>query len=101
MLIDDRWASAREDLAHMYAQADMSYASHAFEGAGSALAAQAAWYAQRAQADGNGQLADAFMQIAQRASSAPDAAHAQFASDVAVVTGVSAHSIAGEVVAAL
>lgn len=101
MLIDDRWASAREDLAHMYAQADMSYASHAFEGAGSALAAQAVWYAQRAQADGNGQLADAFMQIAQRASSAPDAAHAQFASDVAVVTGVSAHSIAGEVVAAL
>lgn len=101
ILIDDRWASAREDLAHMYVEADESYAQHSFDGAGQAIAAQASWYAQRAQADGRTALADAFAAIAQRAAARPDKASQEFAGDVAVVTGVSAHSIAGEVVASL
>ncbi len=101
ILIDDRWASAREDLAHMYFDNDATVAEHAFDGAGKIIADQAAWYAKRANADGKTDLAQAFLDIESRANRHAAAASAAFASDVAVVTGVSANSIAGEVVAKL
>ncbi|WP_018143474.1 type I polyketide synthase [Alloscardovia criceti] len=103
MLIDDRWASAREDLAHLYYEEDFDVQSHNFDSAGETIAAQARWYAQRCTAQAQHQLAKVFEDIADRALMKPSQAAAQqhFAQDVAVVTGVSAHSIAGEVVAGL
>lgn len=103
ILIDDRWASAREDLAHIYFDGNTSAVSNTFEGTGKVIADQAQWYAQRAHAEGNDELAQTFTDIAARASKriAPTDKQAAFAHDVAVVTGVSANSIAGEVVAGL
>ncbi|MFD0705559.1 fatty acid synthase subunit beta domain-containing protein [Alloscardovia venturai] len=103
ILFDDRWASAREDLAHIYYDGDTSAIDNNFEGAGKAVADQASWYAKRANGDGKTELAQTFMDIAARAEHkiAPTDKQAAFANDVAVVTGVSAHSIAGEVVAGL
>ncbi len=103
ILFDDRWASAREDLAHIFYGDDESAAQLSFTGAGEAVANQAAWYAKRANSEGRIALADVFMRIEQEAQNTvkTDDTQAQFAHDIAVVTGVSANSIAGGVVAGL
>ena len=113
ILLDDRWASAREDLARIfYQQEDADQVSAAnFAGAGQAVARQAAWYAQKANESGKKEMADLFSAIAAQAqetqqnpSDSQDSEDSQafaFAKDVALVTGVSAKSIAGQVVAGL
>jgi fatty acid synthase len=124
ILLDDRWASAREDLAHIYYQHDAERAALDFSGAGTAVAQQAQWYADQAKANGNKKLRDVFRRIAEQAAMsdadlaaadveaakkaskkhADDAdvrAARRFDGDIAVVTGVSANSIAGQVVAGL
>lgn len=106
VLFDDRWASAREDLARL------SYASDAelkevhldrvsFAGAGIEVATQAEWYSALAQQRGDAALADRYTDIAQQARTTVNADSAEFAGQIAVVTGVSANSIAAQVVAQL
>ncbi|PAU67719.1 fatty-acid synthase [Bifidobacterium criceti] len=94
ILFDDRWASAREDLARAYYNGDTDALSGDFTAAGAAVAAQAAWYA----AHTDGDLAARYAAIADEA--AADAADAALAYDgqVAVVTGVAPNSIAAQVV---
>ncbi|WP_425429732.1 fatty acid synthase subunit beta domain-containing protein [Corynebacterium sphenisci] len=91
VLIDDRWASAREDLARMWAGGP---APRAVPGA---AAAQAAWWADRAEAAGRAGLAAAYRDLA----GAAEQGGGRFAGDVAVVTGASPDSIAAEVLAGL
>jgi fatty acid synthase len=113
VLFDDRWASAREDLARLFVvttDTDSSVTVAAsgseqerlmqlsFVGAGAEVAAQATWYAQRAREAGNHDLARRYVEIA-------DEATRDVVSDVnrqiAVVTGVGRNSIAAQVVARL
>ncbi|MFC0266248.1 type I polyketide synthase [Alloscardovia macacae] len=97
ILLDDRWASAREDLARIYHEKDAEAAAHHFTGLGQTIAEQARWYAGLS----SGEQKDVFETIAQSALEQLDEQNAPYMHDVAVVTGVSAHSIAGEVVAGL
>ncbi|MDO5688356.1 MAG: DUF1729 domain-containing protein [Pseudoscardovia radai] len=142
ILFDDRWASAREDLAHIYYGHDEERAALDFTGAGEAVAEQARWYAEQAAKGGDKTLRDVFRRIAEQAAMDADAMAAadeeaakkaakvlkkaasgkqgadasdtmaasdsaevraarRFDGDIAVVTGVSANSIAGQVVAGL
>jgi fatty acid synthase len=91
LVLDDRWASAREDLARIAIGDDIDVS---FVGAGKAVAAQATWHAGRTE----GALADRFSQIAVDALS--DVA-GQWSNEVAVVTGASQGSIAASVVGRL
>ena len=97
ILFDDRWASAREDLARAHYDGDASVLSGSFVGLGEAIAAEAGWYA--AQAD-DVELKAAYQRVAAEAvrSAADDDASSRFAGDVAVVTGVAPNSIAAQVV---
>ena len=96
ILFDDRWASAREDLARLFYNGDQSVESLSFVGAGKDVADQAKWFASKS----HGQLADTFDRIATEAlesvADVPDAS--RFANDIAVVTGVAPNSIAAQVV---
>jgi fatty acid synthase len=102
VLLDDRWASAREDLARLAAGEELP-GTAVFTGAGRAVADQASWHARRAEAAGDPELAARFRSLAAEAARTPDAADpaARFARDVAVVTGMAPSSIAGAVVAGL
>lgn len=86
VLLDDRWASAREDLARLATgavdAAQMDAAS--FTGAGEAVAAQAEYWG-----------------LSAHAAAARDTRSLPLADDVAVVTGASPNSIAASVVANL
>lgn len=100
ILIDDRWASAREDLAHMYYDGDRSDVS--FIGAGEEVHEQAIWFADKARKSGNDELSEDFARIAEEALQSPSQHGSDaFAKDIAVVTGVAPHSIAAQVVADL
>ena len=96
ILFDDRWASAREDLARLFYNGDQSVESLSFVGAGKDVADQAKWFASKS----HGRLADIFDRIATEAlesvADVPDAS--RFANDIAVVTGVAPNSIAAQVV---
>ena len=96
ILFDDRWASAREDLARLFYNGDQSVESLSFVGVGKDVADQAKWFASKS----HGQLADIFDRIATEAlesvADVPDAS--RFANDIAVVTGVAPNSIAAQVV---
>lgn len=81
LLLDDRWASVREDLARIAAGDEVEVD---LTGAGPVVAAQARWY-------GLNDLADAAL----------EAPAGQWAGEVAVVTGASNGSIAAAVVAEL
>ena len=108
VLIDDRWATAREDLARLgNGQTDLDdararLAPERFTGLGRAVADQAAWWAgalaSSPLADA-GERAELARAIASAAASAPAAGSAQtlWADDVAVVTGFAPHSIAAAV----
>lgn len=110
ILFDDRWASAREDLARAFHNRDAAELDGSFLGLGKAVAAEAKWYADRLGADSAGSdstdaevLKATFERIAAEALEpvTDDPAASRFAGDVAVVTGVAANSIAGEVVSGL
>lgn len=90
VLFDDRWASAREDLARLAFGHEVPESAQ-FVGAGDAVAAQAEhWFAQT----GNPRFSEI-------AATARDTAPGRFSDDVAVVTGASKGSIAAAIVAEL
>ena len=103
MLIDDRWASAREDLARLFYDRDQDVAAVRFDGAGRVVAEQAGWFARRARDRGDSTLAATFERIAEQADTPVDDHHddGRFGADIAVVTGVAPHSIAAQVVQGL
>ncbi|MDO4259189.1 MAG: DUF1729 domain-containing protein [Actinomycetaceae bacterium] len=96
VLLDDRWASAREDLARIasgqLALADVDAA--AFRGLGSSLADLASWYADRT----TGERERFFRAVVDAAG---QSAATDFQGDVALVTGAAPKSIAASVVARL
>ncbi|QBJ95111.1 DUF1729 domain-containing protein [Rhodococcus sp. ABRD24] len=95
VLLDDRWATAREDLARGWiAETDLTV--ERFDGAGAAVAAHAQWWQQRAAAAGRTTLAEVYGRIAQVAVAPIDEA-GQWTGEVAVVTGASKGSIAASV----
>ncbi|WP_194948111.1 type I polyketide synthase [Actinomyces trachealis] len=112
VLIDDRWASAREDLARLgngetsleQARAELDPAR--FVGLGQAVADQAAWWAQQLRASrlsdatARAELAQAIGQAARREPAVGDPS-TRWAQEVAVVTGVAPGSIAAAVVGEL
>ena len=97
ILFDDRWASAREDLARAFYDGNASVLSGSFVGLGKAVAAEAAWYADKTE---DAELKAAYGRVASEALEpvSDDAASSRFAGDVAVVTGVAPNSIAAQVV---
>ncbi|KFF31185.1 type I polyketide synthase [Bifidobacterium bombi] len=103
VLFDDRWASAREDLARIYYEDDADAHSASFVGAGVDVQSQAAWYERLAGANGKPELAQVFARIATEAGKqvSLDPHACEFVGDIAVVTGVSRYSIAGSLVAGL
>lgn len=102
ILFDDRWASAREDLARAYYRNDPALLQGSFAGLGKAVASQAAWYARQATTENNNELAQAFARIEQEAVREPQNTEPmEYANQVAVVTGVAPRSIAAQVVAKL
>ena len=102
VLIDDRWASAREDLARLWVGEEVADTA-VFTGAGRAVADQAQWWATRARLEGLEDLEARFSDIAHEAGRTPDTADpaGRWAREVAVVTGMTPDSIAGGVVAGL
>ncbi len=99
VLIDDRWASAREDLARLWLCDDGSLPGETviegYVGAAEAVAAQAAWWRDRAMREGRSALAGIYAAIGEAASS--DADPGAWSSDTAVITGASRGSIAAAV----
>ncbi|MDM1896944.1 DUF1729 domain-containing protein, partial [Mycobacteroides abscessus] len=104
VVFDDRWASAREDLARLWiteeSEIDGQWESLGlqFEGAGHAVATQANWWQGKSLAQGRNVHASLYGRIAAGAES-PE--QGKWGSEVAVVTGASKGSIAASVVAAL
>jgi fatty acid synthase len=104
VLLDDRWASAREDLVRLWltdeaaADADWDRLSQRFEGAGHVVATQADWWRGRALREGRQVHASLFARIA---AGAENPAPGQYSGEIAVVTGASKGSIAASVVAQL
>ena len=97
ILFDDRWASAREDLARAYYNNDESALNGSFIGLGKTIADEAAWYAGKSD---NADLKIAFNRVAAEAgeNAFESAENSRFAGDIAVVTGVAPNSIAAQVV---
>ncbi|MCM6778250.1 DUF1729 domain-containing protein [Nocardia sp. CDC159] len=98
VLIDDRWASAREDLARLWLAEDARVAelpTDGFAGAGDAVAAQADWWRQRAMKQARSVLAGTYERIAEVARQTREAG--VWSSDTAVITGASKGSIAAAV----
>ncbi|MCW1957767.1 MAG: 3-oxoacyl-ACP synthase, partial [Mycobacterium sp.] len=104
VLLDDRWASAREDLVTLWLagedaiDADWPRLSERFEGAGHVVATQADWWRSRALAEGRLVHASLYARIA---AGAENPAPGRYSGDVAVVTGASKGSIAAAVAAKL
>ncbi|MFF0635961.1 fatty acid synthase subunit beta domain-containing protein [Nocardia sp. NPDC004151] len=96
VLIDDRWASAREDLARLWFGNDGSLpaepAVEGYLGAGEAVAAQAIWWRNRAMKEARSVLAGVYGAIAEAALSSDEPGI--WSSDIAVITGASKGSIA-------
>ena len=95
VLIDDRWATAREDLARLWV-GDTVTAS--FYAAGDTVAAQSTWWADRARTEGRDELAARYETIADQARTNEPG---EWSEDLAVVTGASKGSIAAGIVAKL
>ena len=101
VLIDDRWASAREDLARLWLEdehvIDNEFydISGKFVGAGETVCHQATWWQGKALANGHQVHARVYAQIAHAAE---DPQPETYADDIAVVTGASKGSIAAAVV---
>ncbi len=117
VLIDDRWASARDDLARLgngdmdLEEANALLVPQRFTGLGSAVADQAAWWGRQLRAADAAGLPAADLAARAELAEAISAAAAQnpvagadsvrWADDVAVVTGVAPGSIAAAVVGEL
>ena len=102
ILFDDRWATAREDVARVYHEHDARAASRDFVGSGKAVHDEAEWFAGRSRRDGDVETANHLESIAADALLTRDAGKAmRFRSTIAVVTGVGPRSIAGAVVSRL
>ncbi|MFT4245478.1 MAG: DUF1729 domain-containing protein [Micrococcaceae bacterium] len=95
VLIDDRWASAREDLARLWNEPKLKAN---FTGTGEAVTNQAIWWADKANAANKSSLAKKYDKIAKEATAEKSG---KFADDVALVTGATPASIAGAVTAKL
>ncbi|WP_040732574.1 fatty acid synthase subunit beta domain-containing protein, partial [Nocardia tenerifensis] len=98
VLLDDRWATAREDLARIWLGDDAETAElplDGFLGAGEAVAAQANWWRERAKHEARSVLAGVYERIAEAALSAED--RGVWSADIAVITGASRGSIAAAV----
>lgn len=99
VLLDDRWASAREDLARAWTEGqDKRSAPVTFTGTGEAVSKQATWWEKKAEAEGREDLARYYREAGEAAESDTQL---PFADQVAVVTGVTPSSIAGAVAARL
>ncbi|MDR3664082.1 MAG: DUF1729 domain-containing protein [Mycobacterium sp.] len=104
VLFDDRWASAREDLARIWlleeddVDRDWSRLSESFEGAGHVVATQASWWQGKALAAGRTLHAALY---GRAAAGAENPESGRYANEVAVVTGASKGSIASSVVGQL
>ena len=104
VLFDDRWASAREDLAKLWLMdedeidADWPRLSERFEGAGHVVGTQANWWQGKALAAGRNVHASLF---GRAAAGAENPGKGRYADEIAVVTGASKGSIAASVVAQL
>ncbi|MGV0794140.1 fatty acid synthase subunit beta domain-containing protein [Mycolicibacterium sp. XJ1819] len=104
VLFDDRWASAREDLARLWLMdedeidADWARISERFEGAGHIVGTQATWWQGKALAAGRNIHASLY---GRAAAGAENPGAGCYAEEVAVVTGASKGSIAASVVAKL
>ncbi|WP_435829327.1 fatty acid synthase subunit beta domain-containing protein [Nocardia fusca] len=96
--LDDRWATAREDLARFWTAEPEAITPDSFTGAGENVAAQALWWRDRAAAEERSTLAEIYEQVA-AAARATDAG--EYAADIAVVTGASKGSIAAAVAGGL
>ncbi|KUH80163.1 MULTISPECIES: type I polyketide synthase [unclassified Mycobacterium] len=104
VLFDDRWASAREDLAKLWLldedeiDADWQRLSQRFEGAGHVVGTQATWWQGKALAAGRNIHASLY---GRAAAGAENPGAGRYSDEVAVVTGASKGSIAASVVAQL
>ena len=104
VLFDDRWASAREDLARLWLMdedeidADWPRLAERFEGAGHVVATQANWWQGKALASGRNVHASLF---GRAAAGAENPERGRYADEIAVVTGASKGSIAASVAAQL
>ena len=98
VLIDDRWATAREDLAALWLDVDAASSDEriaGYAGTGSAVAAQANWWRQQAMKQARSVLAGTYERIAHVAADTAD--EGSWASDTAVITGASKGSIAASI----
>ena len=101
VLFDDRWASAREDLAKLWLidegeiDADWPRLSERFEGAGHVVGTQATWWQGKALAAGRNVHASLY---GRAAAGAENPGKGRYTDEVAVVTGASKGSIAASVV---
>ncbi|ERG69350.1 hypothetical protein HMPREF9336_04047 [Segniliparus rugosus ATCC BAA-974] len=88
VLLDDRWASAREDLARTWTAFGQRSAAllsqERFAGAGEAVARQADWWAGKAETEGKTDLAKAYRSYA---LAARDTAPGAWSHETALVTG--------------
>ncbi|KUH96934.1 3-oxoacyl-ACP synthase [Mycolicibacterium acapulense] len=104
VLFDDRWASAREDLARLWLydedeiDKDWQRLSERFEGAGHVVGTQATWWQGKALAAGRNIHASLY---GRAAAGAENPGTGRYHHEVAVVTGASKGSIAASVVAQL
>ncbi|CAA0130815.1 Beta-ketoacyl-[acyl-carrier-protein] synthase FabY [Mycolicibacterium vanbaalenii] len=104
VLFDDRWASAREDLAKIWLmdeddlEADWVRLSERFEGAGHVVGTQATYWQGKALSAGLNIHASLY---ARAAAGAENPGKGRYTEEVAVVTGASKGSIAASVVAQL
>ncbi|MCH9767506.1 MAG: DUF1729 domain-containing protein, partial [Actinomycetia bacterium] len=104
VVFDDRWASAREDLARIWLMdeddLEPQWARYAerFEGTGHVVSTQAGYWQGKSLAAGRNTHASLF---ARAAAGAENPGKGRYADDVAVVTGASKGSIAAAVVAQL
>lgn len=120
ILFDDRWASAREDVARLYYKyagknvdiqvnevSEILNDFGSFLGAGEAVASEAEWFASLSKSRELNNLATIFNGIARDSrtklaqNNADTAQATRFAGEVAVVTGVAPNSIAARVVMGL
>ena len=95
VLIDDRWATAREDLAKLWLLDDIGSGEESvdgFLGAGEAVAAQANWWREKAKHEARSVLAGLYERIAEAALNTEESG--LWSSDIAVITGASKGSIA-------
>lgn len=104
VVLDDRWASAREDLVRIWLMdegdidADWARVSERFEGTGHVVGTQATYWQGKALAAGRNVHASLY---ARAAAGAENPGKGRYCDEIAVVTGASKGSIAASVVAQL